>query len=186
MSDVLRWKRFTVAYACLCCRSEGWRGFFKGITPTLAQILPYMSFQFYFYEVATRAAKSASALRKVCVRSVSQACALSLSHVCKRLYSYRATIVKRWVLNMLCFILTGFARVRRKGAKAKFDRGCCLRCDSGCRQQVDSHAFRHNTEAVAGMRTLLCMAARGVSISVRFLKRDLFTICGACGAGARL
>jgi hypothetical protein len=55
------------------CRNEGWRSFFKGLAPTLAQILPYMSIQFYFYEVVTKAAKNAAVLRKVRVRFMSSA-----------------------------------------------------------------------------------------------------------------
>lgn len=47
------------------CRAEGAAGFFKGLSPTLVQILPYMSLQFYLYEASSSIFKRISAARQV-------------------------------------------------------------------------------------------------------------------------
>eukprot|EP00123_Amoebidium_parasiticum_P021451 comp6743_c0_seq1/m.2520 comp6743_c0_seq1/g.2520 ORF comp6743_c0_seq1/g.2520 comp6743_c0_seq1/m.2520 type:complete len:318 (-) comp6743_c0_seq1:450-1403(-) len=45
-------------------KHEGLVGFYKGLGPTVLQILPYMSLQFAFYEASIRAAKAAHAVAK--------------------------------------------------------------------------------------------------------------------------
>ncbi|CAN0313271.1 unnamed protein product [Lampetra fluviatilis] len=100
-------------------RGEGLRGFYRGLSPTLAAVFPYAGLQFGFYNVFTRAASSLAARTQRRTGGLQTLVCGAAAGVLSKTLTYPCDLVKKRLQVM------GFEQARRHFGEVRAYAGAC-------------------------------------------------------------